>query len=109
MLFTWASLIAVLLLTTGAASVAILALNRLFPRPQRRDPEEVGPALPGWLPRERPGHRPEVPPLTIIETRAVVEMSPIQRRDYWRGNVRLIGGLLVLWMVCAYVPAFFAT
>ncbi|MEN9935203.1 MAG: hypothetical protein RLZZ387_1782 [Chloroflexota bacterium] len=106
---SWTGLLMAVLLWLTAAALAIMALTVLFPRLQRRDPGE-GDDRPGALGAPvRPRVRREAEqPLVIVETRAASELTPERRAAYWRGNLRLIAGLLALWLVGAYLPSLLA-
>jgi cation/acetate symporter len=105
-------LLNVFLIWCAAVGLALLVLNLLFPRLQRRDHGGDGQAaqLPvdDRPPRLQPGSRADIPPIIIQETRAVTQLSATQRAGYWRGNLRLIGLLLLIWLGCAFVPALLA-
>ncbi|MFO7166997.1 MAG: VC_2705 family sodium/solute symporter [Chloroflexota bacterium] len=108
---SWEGMLAALLLWIAAVALAIVVLTLLFPRLQRRDPGEGErgplPPVPAGAP-ELPLRRQTQQPLLIVETREVAHMPAERRARYWRGNLRLIGGLLVIWFACSYVPAILA-
>ena len=102
---SWGGILLAAALWLAAATLGVVALTVLFPRLRRRDPgagaARVGAPSAPLAPRPR-----QVPqqPLVIVETRATAELAPEQRAAYWRGNLRLIAGLLAVWALCALAP-----
>ena len=104
----WTSLLTILLVTLAAIASGVLLLDWLFPRLHRREPDESSTVLSGLAqPQEGQLRRSEAA-LVLVESAAAARMTAQQRGSYWRSNLRLIAGLLLVWLLCAYVPAAFA-
>ena len=122
-MLTWLILI---ILWGSALAMALLALDFLF-RPMQRVEREGEERARKWsiprrglgLPpsaatpgrpaqRDRPlRSRADMPSVVVQEVRAVADQAARQR-VYWRRNLRLIGGLLLVWAGASYVPALLA-
>ena len=122
-MLTWLILI---ILWGSALAMALLALDFLF-RPITRieqggeerarkwslprrglglPPSETAPGR--TTQRDRPlGVRADMPAVVIQEVRTVADQAARQR-VYWRRNLRLIAGLLLVWFAASYVPALLA-
>jgi cation/acetate symporter len=105
----WPGVLTAVLLILAAVALAIMLLDLIFPRLRRTDSQDLaGMLAPRELGSERLVRRREAPPVRIIETAAVAGQSSAAQRAYWRSNLTLIGGLLLIWAIAAYVPTFFA-
>ncbi len=109
MLLNWISLASILLITLAAIATSVLLLDWLFPRLHRREPDDSSTILSGLAhPQEgRSGRHDSA--LLLLESAAAAGMTAQQRAGYWRSNLRLIIGLLIVWAACAYLPVIFAT
>lgn len=104
----WTSLLTMLFVTLAAIATGVLLLDWLFPRLHRREPDENSTILSGLAhPQEGQLRRGEAA-LVLVESAAAAHMTAQQRASYWRNNLRLIMGLLMVWLICAYLPAVFA-
>lgn len=119
----WPTVVQLLIIWGGAIGLAVVVLDRLFPRLIRRDPKG-GDTYPAQfdVPLQRRGANrvpldgapgpsprlPRLPPVVIEETSAVVNLDPAQPRAYWRGNLSLIGALLIVWAAVSFLPIWLA-
>lgn len=108
LILNWTTLISVVVVLLASIATAILLLDWLFPRLQRHDATDNNPTTHGLAHSPQDRLRRSDPPLVILESAAVANMSARQRLGYWRSNLSLITGLLLLWALCAYLPAIFA-
>ena len=94
------------LIIGGSLAVAIFLADRLFPpmertrdhRASRQTESQTRPALPPISP-------PNAQPPPAARTPYI---APVWLGAYWRANLRLIGPLLVIWLVSFTVPALLA-
>jgi cation/acetate symporter len=88
-------------------AIALMLLTLLFPQLERRDDDRRRALAPPHVSR-RQNERHYLPAVTIVETQKTAMLSPSEQAAYWSSNVRLVGILLIVWAVGAFLHALFA-
>ncbi len=96
------------LIIGGSLAIVLFVLDRIFP-PMERTRDAREPRRGGDLPPTiAAATSPQLPPLAVQALPATSYVTPFWLTGYWRTNLRLIGALLLIWLLSFVLSALLA-